>query len=87
MGRQGRNLDAESNSTVPDWSQSTPCDEKIELNRRGPAFQAVGGDTEVSENRLPLTPLFAFASRHCCPATPAKKGSIRSAYVVFPIPN
>jgi hypothetical protein len=45
-------------------------------------FQAVGGDTEVSENRLPLTPLFAFASRHCCPAAPAETGSICSAYVV-----
>jgi hypothetical protein len=52
------------------------------INRREQAFQAVGGDTEVSENRLPLTPLFAFASRHCCPAAPAETGSICSAYVV-----
>ena len=52
------------------------------IDRREPAFQAVGGNTEVSENRLPLTPLFAFASRHCCPAAPAETGSICSAYAV-----
>ncbi len=45
------------------------------------AFQAVVRDTEVSENRLPLTPLFAFAGRHCCPATQAKK--VRSAALMW----